>query len=167
MQIPFCGPTYAGRSTNANASRCINFYPESTATQDDKSPLILVGTLGSLIKTIISTTTQPVRGLYSFNNTLFAVAANKLYSINLSALNGYTELGTLTTSTGRVSFADNGISASGVGGNQLMIVDGDNGYIYNVTGLGTFTTINDADFISNPTQVAYIDGYFVVIKELS
>ena len=158
--IPFLGPTYNGRSVNINASRCINFYPEITGVQDDKAVLALVGTPGTQIFTIIPTTSAAVRGVYSFGGKLFAVVANKLYTIASDGT--YTEEGTLSTSTGNVDFADNGLASSGVGGDQLMIVDGTDGYIYNIT-TDAFTKITDADFLATPTQVEYIDGYFVII----
>jgi hypothetical protein len=160
-QLPFLGPTYQGRSVNINASRCINFFPELTGATDDKAQMVLVGTPGTALFTRLSVTTAPVRGLYSFANTLFAVVGNTLYSIASDGT--YTSKGTLSSSLGRVSFADNGMSSQGVGGDQLMLCDGTDGYIYSIAGGGSFTKITDTDFLSTPTTVTYLDGYFIVI----
>lgn len=162
MQINFCGATYQGRSSNVDASRAVNFYPELTGTQDNKSQMIMVGTPGtSLFAASPGATTSPVRGLTAFNNVMYAVIDNKLYSI---ASNGtVTVRGTLSTSTGRVQFANNGILANGIGGDQLMIVDGTNGYLYDVVTTG-FTTISGGGWPGTPKHVEYIDGYFVVIN---
>lgn len=159
--IPFCGPSYQGRSLSANASRCINFYPESTGVQDDKTQLMLVGCPGTLVFAVTDAATNPIRGLYSFGGKLFSVSTNHLNEIASDGT--VTVRGTLTTSSGRVSFADNGLTSGGVGGNQMMLVDGTNGYTFDPT-TNTFTQITDPDFLSNPTQVAYCDGYFVVIN---
>ncbi len=63
-----------------------------------------------------------------------------------------TSLGNLDTTIGRIGMAEIG--------DQVMIVDGPNGYIYDGT---TFAKISDADFPGG-THVADIDGYFVVNK---
>lgn len=162
-QIPFLGPTYEGRSTNANASRCINFYMEATGTQDDKTIYTMVGTPGTVTLARIPTTDDPVRGIYSFNDTLFAVVGDELYTI---ADNGtYTKKADLLTSEGRVSFADNGLAANGVGGDQMMFVDGTAGYVWNIgtSALTTVVSSSTPTFPATPKQVAYLDGYFVVI----
>ena len=46
MNIPFVGPTYAGRSGNIDASRSINFYPEMNPAGAEQ-PMSLVGTPGT------------------------------------------------------------------------------------------------------------------------
>ena len=56
---------------------------------------------------------------------------------------------------------DNGLSAGGAGGNQLMIIDGYNGYIYNVNTMN-FSTISGGGWPGNPTTLEFLDGYFIV-----
>lgn len=141
--INFLGQTYQSRSSNIDDSRCVNFYPELNQS-DSKSIIALIGTPGSVLFAQVGNT--PIRGAHVFNGVMFIVLGNSLCSVNpqgtLSA-----SLGTLQTSTGRVSMSDNGLSVSGVGGNQLIIVDGTTGYIYNI-GAATpylapsFTTIS-------------------------
>jgi len=166
MIINFLGASYEGRSPNIDASRSVNLYPELTGTQDNKAQLALVGTPGlNLFATSLDGTANAVRGLYTFNGVMYGVMLNKLYSINSSGVP--TVRGTLSTSTGRISFSNNGASANGIGGNQLMMVDGDNGYIYNIV-TTTFTTIvsaagwTDVRSVGKPKQVEFLDGYFIV-----
>ena len=61
MNIPFVGPTYAGRSGNIDASRSINFYPE-TNPAGAKQPMSLVGTPGTCLWASLGA--PPVRGMH-------------------------------------------------------------------------------------------------------
>lgn len=167
MQIPFLGPTYQGRSVNIDASRCVNLIPEITQIVD-KSQIQLVGTPG-IQGFFAGPSADVVRGVYTFNDKMYAVIGDSFYEIDTSGT--ATLIDTIGTSSGRVSFADNGLAQNGVGGNQLMIVDGDSGYIYDVTApTPTFTEIASAggwtDLLTGggPTQVVYIDGYFVAVN---
>jgi hypothetical protein len=157
MRIPFLGPTYASRSPNIASDRSINFYPEINQ-QDSKDVIALIGTPGTTYFT--GTGNLPVRGMHAFNNLMYAVIGNSLYSINTAGVYS-SVLGTLTTPAGRVQMADNGMAANGLGGNQLMIVDGANGYIWNALS-STFTTISGGGWPGSPTHVIYLDGYFIV-----
>ena len=157
MQINFLGQTYSARSKSIDCQRSINFYPEVNP-QDSKSVMSLVGTPGL---NFFTTAAAIIRGAHIFNGVMFVVAGNTLYSISISGVLS-SPLGTLGTSTGRVSMADNGIQSAGVGGNQLCIVDGVAGYIYDVS-TSTFSVISSAFPPGGATQVTYIDGYFVVI----
>ncbi len=158
MNIPFVGPTYAGRSSNIDASRSVNFYPE-TNPGGAKSVIALVNTPGTVLWTQAGP--SPVRGMHVFAGQLYVVAGGKLYSVDArGVVSG--SLGTLATSAGRVAIADNGVAASGVGGNQLMIVDGGSGYIHNAA-TGAFVTISGGGWpASGASTLTYIDGYFVV-----
>lgn len=146
MQIPFVGPAYAGRSSNINAQRCVNLFPELDGG-GGKAVAALVGTPGL---ELFTTLPAPVRGMRAFNGSLYAVAGSLFYSITPGG--AAAALGTLSTSTGRVSMADNGA--------QLMIVDGANGYIY-AAAANTLTPITSPGF-SGADTVAFIDGYFAV-----
>lgn len=150
-KINIIGPGYTGRSKNLNASRCINLFPV-LETPDSKSVAALVNTPGSRL---FSNTGKGVaRAMYSFNNKIYFVAQNKLYSIDGDATVS-AQLGSdLSTSSGRVSFADNGLSPTG--GNEIAVVDGSNIYVWNVaTETMTITSIQ-------AQTVCFIGGYFVV-----
>lgn len=146
MKIPFVGPAYLGRSVNMNAQRCVNLYPE-VDNAEGKNVMALYGTPG--LELFVAVGASPSRGTQTMGSNLYVVSADKLYKV---AANGtYTEEGTLLTSSGRVSIANNGT--------QLMIVDGTYGYIYN-TVTDVFTQITDVDFPGAET-VAFLDGYFI------
>src|SRR3989304_2762332 len=136
-QIPFVGPTYQSQSVVIDASRSVNFYPEINQ-QDSKSIISLVGTPGTDLWATVGT--GIIRGKHVFNSLLFVVSGNKLYSVTTGGV--ATERGTLSTSTGPVSMQDNGIASAGVGGNQLIIVDGTSGYLYNGLSWNALATAN-------------------------
>ncbi len=148
MIVPFVGPAYVGRSVNVNDQRCINFYLETDKTQ--KQPIALYGTPGLTTK---ATATQAavIRGMRAIGNALYVVSGSKLYKY--STVYGETLLGTLNTSTGTVSMADNLT--------QLMLVDGQDGYIVTLSN-DAFAVIGDADFPAAPDIVDFIDQYFIV-----
>lgn len=157
MIIPFCGPTYNAVSPNLNCSRSVNLYPE-LAPDGSKSVMALIGTPGTILWTSIGA--KVIRGMHVFSGLLFVVAGNGLYSVSSSG-SVSAILGTLTTTAGRVAMKDNGLAAAGVGGNQLMITDGANGYIYNVN-TAAFSTISGGGWPGKPVTLDYIDGYFVI-----
>ena len=160
-KLDFIGSGYLGRSSNVNASRCINLYPEING-QDSKSVVSLVGTPGLLL--YIDTLFLPIRGAHFFNNRIYFVSGDKLYSVdnakNLTPV--FDTLGNvvkLTSYDGRVSFSDNGMPyVNGVGYGQLAFVDGQNVYIYNVV----------TNVLSNPPSpipaksIDFIAGFFMV-----
>lgn len=119
LQLPILGAGIDGRSKSVSAQKRQNLFLEIKA-EKDKSNLVAYGTPG--LKPFASFGNSPVRSMWWFQavNFLYAVVANKLYEVRTDG--SYVERGTLATSEGSVSMADNGI--------QLMIVDGNNGYIY-------------------------------------
>jgi hypothetical protein len=159
-RLPFIPNAYAGRSVDFESQRIINFFPELANAPGAKNIAALVGTPG--LRVWFASNSPPVRGAMGFNGLCYAVVSNKLLSI---ATDGITVviLGTLQTSSGRISIKNNGLASAGVGGNQICIVDGTAGYIYNVVS-GVFSTISTAGgFPANPVQIEYMDGYFIVI----
>lgn len=146
----FIGPSYTLQSVNVDCQRCVNLYPEADETGRGKAQEVaaLVSTPGlSRLATIGS---GPIRGCYAASNgTLFVVSANKLYSVSSSW--AATELGTLQTSAGPVSMADNGL--------QLVTVDGNYGYVWTLAS-SSFAQITDEAF-PGADQVTYQDGYFI------
>ncbi len=159
MNIPFVGPTYNSRSSNIDASRSVNFYPEMNPA-DSKSVIALVNTPGTVLWAQVGP--FPVRGMHLFGGLLYVVAGGKLYSVDSTGAVSGAALGTLATSAGLVACADNGLAVSGVGGNQLMIVDGACGYVYNAS-TGIFTTISGGGWpAAGAGTLTYIDGYFVI-----
>ncbi len=151
-ELAFVGPTYAGRSPNLDASRCVNFFPELSPSADHKSFAALVGTPGTVLRATLPK--APVRALHVFNGVRYAVGGDTLYS--LSADHSVSILGTLGTHQGPVSMCDNGVSGAGsVGGNQLLLCDGAQKYVFSLL-TGALTTVLGASDVAT-----FLDGYFV------
>lgn len=143
-------PSYSVRSPNVDAQKCINLYAElhELGNGKERERYSLIGTPG--LSTLLTLAGGVFRGcLTASNGQLFAVGGTKLYRI--SSTWAATELGTLNTSTGPISMADNGL--------QVMIVDGPNGYVWTI-GSATFAQITDEDF-PGANQVSFVDGYFI------
>src|SRR5690606_12289153 len=137
MRFPgFIGPSYTLQSVNVDCQRCVNLFPEMNAlgTGKEREVASLVPTPG--LRLLLALPTYPYRGVWrASNDVLFVVAGNKFYRV--SSAWTYTELGTLDTSEGPVSIADNGI--------QVVMVDGRFGYSYDIAA-ATFAKITDEDF---------------------
>ena len=146
----FIGSSYNLNTIDVDSQRCINLYPEVTESGLGKEGEVatLVSTPGlSLLATL---STGPIRGIYTGSNgVLYVVSNNTLYSLDSS----YSEtiIGTLNTTTGNISMVDNGI--------DLVVVDGDYGYIHTI-GVSSLNQITDPDFLG-ANQVVYQDGYFI------
>ena len=157
MRYSIIGGAYKGRSSTLDSQECYNAFIEIDPKEKMK-PAALVRRAGLTLYNAIAA--GEARGTYfaSAAGIRFAVIGNTLYSYTDST---ETSLGTLSTSSGQVFFADNGVTPGG--GNQLMLVDGADGYIYNVS-TGVFTNIetSDADFPNSPQTVTFQDGYFIV-----
>ena len=152
MEIPFIGAAYQVRSSNVNAQRCVNLIPESGG-YDGKSILALYGTPG--LELFVNLGGYPVRGTHVVSKThpfMYIVTGSTFKKVNPSGVD--TVLGTLLTATGFISMEDNGT--------QIMIVDGNYGYIYTIA-TGAFAQISDPDFPGGDT-VTFLDGYFIVNK---
>jgi len=154
MQIPFVGPTYAGRSKNISASRSVNFFPEIS---NPESVVALIGSPGTSLWKRVSD--SPIRALYKFGDYLFAVSGSGFYRIDKNKT--ATLIGNLNTRTGTVTIEDNGIAAYGVGGNQLTILDDIYGYVYDYLS-NTIIQHPSENFPTPVKTVAYMDGYFIV-----
>lgn len=160
---------------------CINWYPEI----DQQNPKEVVGLLGCPGLTQLcaapgggapgfsNTMTQwpppysgpslPVRGMWELpgGTTALVVIGNICYLVNIMSPAttasfpklGMTAIGILNTNSGPVSIRDNNA------GGYAVIVDGLNGYLYNIA-TQAFNRITDPAFLGADT-VAYIDGWWI------
>jgi Phage stabilisation protein len=149
MQLNLLGLGLQGRSPNVSAQRRLNLYLELHADAADKTTVSAHGTPGVTLFADMGET--PVRGMYGVGDNLYFVHRFSLYSANNAGV--ITSLGTLSSSTGAVGFADNGI--------QVMITDGTKGYIYTIA-TGVLAEISAAGYPDNATSVTFLDGYFIV-----
>lgn len=156
MRFPgFIGPSYHLDSVAIDAQRSVNWYLRRTESGTGKE-----GEAAALIdrpgydELVSVGAGLPQRGsIETTTGAYYTVNGGKLFKISSSWV--ATEIGVLSTSTGHVSMADNGVS--------LVIVDGT--YAYRVTlADDTFAALVDADLTSF-NQVLYLDGYFIFIGE--
>lgn len=138
----------------------MNLYPEvdELGTGKEREVMALVPTPGLLIFAAIGTgphrgswTTMSGDGFVVSGNTLYKVASDKTYA----------SIGTLRTTVGQVSMADNGFLANG-SPNQLVIVDGLNGYWVDLSTYA-FSQITDPAFFGS-SLVSFQDGRFIFIN---
>ncbi len=154
MKIPLFGQTGAERYDDVSYQKTQNWYPH--ITNESKSRMLLYPTpaLASSVSNLgVPTTT--IRGMIEFGDKLYVVSGGNFYRIESTGTKVL--LGTLNTLSGRVSMSHNGA----LNGKQILIVDGTNGYIYDLT-LGTVVIIVDGDFPQTATFCAFIDSFFVV-----
>ena len=157
MLIDLLNQDYPSKSLDQNQSELINMYLEGDKAKG-KYPVIALPTPGLTL--FCDTGLANVRDLYEQNGTLYAVAGNKFYSIDSVGVK--TELATLNTSTGFAKMV--AITGSSDTNNQIMTIDGTNGYTYN---LGTSTAtypITDVDFPQTCIDITAQDDYALVVN---
>ena len=151
MKLPgFIGGAYTMRSKNFDSQRCVNLYPvfDEVGTGKDQSPAMLIGCPG--LRLLVDAGAV-IRGIYTTSSgRCFIVSGSSLYEISSASV--LTLRGTLATSSGIVSIADNSF--------QMMIVDGLGGYIFTLSS-NLFAQVTDPD-MPQSTSVQYIDGYFAL-----
>lgn len=148
MKIPFVGPTYQARSINADCQRAINCYLEMD-NASPRAPVALYGTPGTILRATLGT--APVRGCIRQNNYGWWVAGSSVYRVDSSY--AATLLGVMSTSSGEIGIASNGV--------QILIVDGVSGWIVEVA-TSVLSEIIDPDFPSGVRRATYQDGFFIV-----
>ena len=148
MRLPFATKSAKGRSVALTAERLVNLYAEQ-APQGSKSQVVVHGCPG--LERFCEVNSERPRGLYRLprSGRLFLVAGQGLYEVFSDGSS--TTLGTIAGS-GRVGMADNG--------DQLCIVTGPKGYIYDSDGL---REIADRDF-PGADDVTVLDGFFVFLN---
>lgn len=146
MRIPFLGGSGKKRSVTVNASRTVNLYP--VVDPESKSPVALYGTPG--LTRLADTTAGDGRGIYEASGRLFVVVGATFYEIDANGT--ATNRGTLESTSGAVSMADNGL--------HVVCVDGSNGYKFTLA-TNAFETIADVDF-PGASRISFVDGYFLL-----
>ena len=118
-QIPLAGQAYTFPTQELQYQQCINWYPILQGNQY----VALMPTPG--LKSIIDTGNTEIRAIFKYNKVLYCVSDDKFYSLNLNkdALTATKiQIGQLFTSSGQIRYSFNNT--------QIMMVDGDNYYIY-------------------------------------
>lgn len=139
------------RVSSIDAERSVNLFEYIDPL--GKKTRSLINTSG-LINTTLEFTgaSNGFRAEFVFDNNHYCVIGNTVFLIN--SVGSLSFLGTLlNTSSGYV-----GITANTY---QVIFVDGVNGYIWD-TNASTFELITDTSFPTQPIDVCFLDGFFIV-----
>lgn len=144
--LPLAGGRHVDKAMQINNQQAVNWYPENE-TPGAKSSVVMKPTPGYVLSTTQGN--GPCRShMVEFQNKMYWVSGAQVFSLDSAGT--VTHVGTLLTTSGWCVLA--------AGRDYLMIVDGTDGWTWNAT---AFAKITDADFPTNPTWCAYIDGYFL------
>jgi hypothetical protein len=154
----FVGASYTTPSIYQDAQECINFYPEIDPTkgQGERGVVALYPTPG--LTEEIQLLPAEVRGMRTLSGQQYAIAVsgNRVYKIDLNLT--ATQVGTLTTSTGPVSIADNQMTTEGL---TAYLADGVNRYYY-VVSTNTFVTLPSSDGAWKGASICdTVDNYII------
>ncbi len=143
--LSLAGPSGQVRAYKAESRRVVNWMPVriESGTGKGGQQAYLKQVPGKVQKASLG---SAFRGLFVSREVLYGVAGSKLYRIASDWT--ATELGTLSSSTGPVDFADNTT--------QLCIVDGPYGYAYDLDA-STFSTIGGS--WPGSSRVSILDGF--------
>lgn len=160
-KIPMFGEgIYAGSPTITRESRLNCYY--QVRKDNDRTSVAVIGTpgMGSPAMVIPSTLMSPARGILANKTQLFVVALNIFMSLGAPAAFGGTcpvlASGTLTSTTGSVSMAQNPT--------QVCIVDGTAGWLFTPS-TGAFVKITSAGFPNGATTVTFCNGFFIAEQQ--
>lgn len=121
MQLQFGSQSYTSRSAPLDAQRCINCFVErSPPDAKTQVPVFMCPGLSAFSRL----GTGPINGMHVMAGNLYALSGGQLFSVDAAGL--ATSLGA-TNLGGIISSADNG--------SQIVMVDGNVGWVYQVGGL--------------------------------
>lgn len=156
------GGTYTSQTPNADAQRCIGWYPENNESGDGKSSRILLPTPGLSLFGQVGGKAQG-RGELAINGRGFTIIDAVLYEILANGV--LNPIGAVANDGNMASFV--------ASPQQLAVASGGLLYIYQLqtqaglsqgTGVaGTFVLVPPATFVGPVSQVGYNDGFFVAL----
>lgn len=135
----------AGKDIAISPQRTVNLYPE--LDQNYKNPLVLIGFPGLREWVDIG---NEARGGSTFKDHAIVVFGSGVYKLEKGG--SWTSIGNLSTSSGIVEIAENGL--------ELVIVDGKDGFVWDGV---SFDKIIDPVFTQlKADSVTYLDDSFIV-----
>lgn len=148
--VEIVGGAYADDTKPLTVQDTINYLPLRAERPGARSEWFLRSAPGLVSYT--TTQNKPIRGAHNAEGLFLVVAGKTLYRVNTNGTT--TALGTIP-GVGRVAFAHNQIE----NGNEIVIVNGQSGYVYN-TVAGALSPITDDAFPGSPIA-DFIDGYII------
>jgi hypothetical protein len=149
--IPLFGLGTQGKSLPATAQLRVNLYYERLQ-EADRTAMVAYKTPG-LASPFVDFGDTAIRGVIAPPSSDFVFYVHRGTFWQVDNAGTATNRGTLNTTSGKVSMAENGT--------QIVIVDGTNGYVYNMSTLA-FAQIVNPNFPNGAVTVTWIDGYFLV-----
>lgn len=150
--VPVIGGAYSDDALEWSAQDCLNLIPVVAERGDTRTPTKLVSAPG--LRPVVQLS-GAIRGMRNVEGKLFVVAGTNLVWVKADYSVRY--LGTIP-GAGRVSMTHNQIN----NGNELVVVNGSAGYVYN-TYTETLTQISDDAFVG-ATVVDYVDSYILGVE---
>lgn len=147
----FIGPTYTLAHPSAGSQRLVNLYPEMHEAGARKGNVArFVGTPGLRLRVTLGD--GPIRGVHrASTGQLFVVSGANLYEV-FSHWTSQVRSGSLASSSGRVTMADDGT--------RILIGDGGStAFNANLAAGSALSAVADADCRGG--HVAWQDGYFI------
>lgn len=158
--IGLVGPAYTAPMLLQDAQSCINWFLQADKNPKAKMPFALLGAPG--LAPILTAPIGPgaVRGAWVLpgNTQCIFVISSVVYlaTVTTSATQtsiaqfSMAQLGTLNTNNGRVVIRDNGVLFNGLGG-YAILVDGQFGYFYQLSGTQRPVTFGGNLTVGSPT----------------
>ena len=137
--LQFAGQSYQARSTQLIAQQCINAFVETTP-KDAKTPVPVFGTPGLSI--FARAGNGPINGMWIMAGNLYFVSGGALYEVLASNVTENTD-GSFSASSAATLLGQTGLGgilSMADNGQQLVMVDGFGGWIYQPGGLNQVTT---------------------------
>src|SRR6266702_6814805 len=155
MLLDLMDQSWPSESTDENQASLTNMYLEQDMGKG-KYKIIALPTPGLTL--FCDTGQANVRDLYTLNNVLYGIAGNQFGTINSSGV--WTQLGTLNTSSGRAKIR--AITGAVDNNHQIAMIDGTNGYIYNIGTAASQFPIASANFPQTASDIENQDDYIIV-----
>lgn len=153
QSIPVIVGSYADDARPWSAQDVLNWIPTEAEIEGSRTPTKYMTPPG--LRPFVELWTGVVRGTYNCEGRLYTVSGTRLYRIgNNGTVDDLAEI----PGVARVDFAHNQIT----GGNELLIVNGSSGYVYNTVN-NTLIRITDAGY-PGAISARFIDGYLIQIE---
>lgn len=154
--LPLINEFYADTTRPWSQQDVVNWLPCAAESEGTRTPTMLKTPPGLSPLVSFEDSTPPGRGVYVAENRLFTVVGDTLYQIS-NTFNPF-PLGTVP-GVGQARFAHNQIANSG---NQLLVVNGTSGYVWN-TITSVFEKITDPGY-PGAIDAVFLDGFLVQIE---
>lgn len=158
--IGLCGPAYTAPMLLQDAQSCINWFLEVDKNPKAKMPFALLGAPGLTPIMSMAAGSGAVRGawvlpgnlqcLFAVSSFVYVATVTTPATQNSIAQFSINQVGNLLTNNGRVVIRDNGVLFNGLGG-YAVLVDGQYGYYYQLSGAVRIVTFTGNLTLGSPT----------------